>query len=143
MDRVVRERIEQAFEDYKDPLHTEEYETVTGFFWTRQDSLLPNNAAFETNGNVIATSRCGGVEYAVADVPPEALEIQHDVTINHKKHVSQGRVAASSDRSTMRFVDIHGRLSRRKPSGTASNGAVLLLMYDRSSGILNKRLMLP
>jgi hypothetical protein len=140
MERIKRERIEQAFQK-----ETQQVYPAASYFWTKQDSLLPNNAIFELTESgdfIVMHANCGGVAFAVADLPPEALKNERDVTVTNKNDFSKRRITIASNRSALRFVNIRGRLYRSTPSGVMLNGAALILGFDGRTGMVKRRLVL-
>ena len=138
MERIKRERIEQSFNGH----------CTACFFWTRQDSLIPNNWMFGTNMDdeyVVAMADCGETDFAVTDLPPQSLDIVVGIAVKDTKAFSGGSLANASDRSSMLLlVDINGRVVQgQKITGLKSNRSGVFVGFDRRTGAVRKVMVLP
>ncbi len=142
MERIKRERIEQSFKNEAQQEHP-----AASFFWTKQDSLIPNNAIFTSTKNgevIVAQANCGGLAFAATDLPPEKLDIAVGIAAKNTKRFSRGHIVTAPDRSATLVVDIHGRMHRLQgPAGLKSQRSGLLLSFDRRSGTVKRVVTLP
>ncbi|MBN1759935.1 MAG: hypothetical protein JW863_16535 [Chitinispirillaceae bacterium] len=139
MDRLIREQIEKAFEEYADSILGE-----AGFYWTKQEMVLPNYAAITKEGIVVPAQGCGDIAFAQTDLPPQPLDIVVRIVTKDTKTFSRGYVAAGPDHSTMLVVDICGRMHRQQgPAGLMSHPSGILLGFDRRSGAVKRVVTLP
>ncbi|MBN1307579.1 MAG: hypothetical protein JXA18_06660 [Chitinispirillaceae bacterium] len=136
MERIKRERIEQSFQN-----ETQRQYPAASYFWTKQDSLLPNNAIFvstEEGEVVVAQANCGGIAFAETDLPPKSLDIVVGIVKKDTKMFSRGHIAVDPARSTMLVVDINGRVQGQNVTGLKSNRPGVFVGYDRRSGIIKR-----
>ncbi|MBN1576897.1 MAG: hypothetical protein JW913_10110 [Chitinispirillaceae bacterium] len=140
VERIRRERIEQAFQN-----EAQQQYPLASYFWMKQDSLLPNNAIFELTENgdfIVLMANCGGIEFAVANLPPKTLDIAVGAVINERM-AYRGCIATDPDHSAMLFIDMHGRMQRPGSTGLKAHRSGVLLGYDRRSGAVKRVVALP
>jgi hypothetical protein len=138
MDRFIRERIESSFNAVTDTINPARY------FWTLQDTIIPNYGIIDHNGDIaLPSSDCGENDFTVADLPPEALMVYIDAIIKEARHLSNGNCFNSHDRSTMFFLDISGRSIGQGTAGIKAKSSGIRLVVDRKNGIVKRMVRLP
>ncbi len=128
--RIEREKIGQDYSRYDH----------VGMYWTKQDTLIPNNATITSNGIVLMAEDCGAAEAVV--LPPKDLTIKTGIIAKNSKPSSFDRNIAHQNNQTAFFVDIRGRMFRQQTYNRKMMPSGIVFQQDRNTGVM-KRLALP
>jgi hypothetical protein len=129
--RIEREKITQDYSRYKN----------VGIYWTKQDTLIPNNAIINKQGLVVMANRCGAAEAVV--LPPQSLAIKTGIIAKNPKLYSSAPAFAQRNNPTAVFMDVRGRIFKQQTYNRKTMPCGILLKKDRNSGIIKRVVAFP
>ncbi|HLV31894.1 MAG TPA: hypothetical protein VKY57_10025 [Chitinispirillaceae bacterium] len=138
MERIKREKIETAF------IESDNNKTAS-FFWTKQDTLLPNNTVFDSDGQIVATA-CDSNDLWEVSLPPEEFTIT--VSVMNKYPDSKKYNLAKQNilpKNPVLLVDIRGCINPRltNKAGRQQRATGVFLEYDTRTKTVKRILSIP
>lgn len=138
MERIKRETIQAAFIESNN-------NKIASFFWTKQSTLLPNNAIFDSDGQIVATA-CNSDDFSEVFLPPQELTITVSV-LNKYQNSKKYNFAKQNNsiKNSVHIVDIRGRINPRltAKTGRQQRAAGIFLEYDTRTKSVKRTLSMP
>ena len=138
MERIKRETIQTAFIE-------SDNNKIASFFWTKQNTLLPNNAIFDSDGQIVATA-CESDDFSEVLLPPQELTITVNI-LNKYQNSKKYNFAKQNNfiKNSVHVVDIRGRINPRltTKTGRQHQATGVFLEYDTRTKTVKRTLSMP
>lgn len=138
MERIKRETIQTAFIE-------SDNNKIASFFWTKQSTLLPNNAIIDSDGQIVATA-CDSDKFSEVILPPQELTITVSVMNKHqnsKKYIFGKQNTLT--KNPVHLVDIRGCINPRltNKTGRQQRASGVFLEYDTKTKSVRRIISMP